>query len=616
VIATLLLAAAAALASTQNPMQKSDNGIAVELTVKGPNSKLVEGDAVDISLDIRDKAGSPLAGLGPNAWIAEHEKGKPALDQRQCVERVAALTAGGVLTQPAVDLNIFHVIVMNADATISVVDPRFSFGGTRLLAMAQLASPGEDWALDDRTGRLFVSMPKSGQVALIDTTSWKVISNLDVGANAGRVALQHDGGYLWVASEAGVAAIDMHKMQVAARIATGKGAHDLALSGDDTFLFVTNADDGTTSIIDVRSLKKTADVGSGKHPVGIGYSSQSETAWVVSDVDGRIFGIDPKQGRVRGEATTGPGISRIRFAPGGRLGFIPNPASNVVHIFDSAGGKVVQTATVEKGPFEITFSDTLAYVRHLQSETVLMLPLSTLGTPGTTINVADFPGGEKAFGAGGFAVSPADGIVNAPSEGAVLVANPADGNIYYYREGMAAPMGHFTNDSHAPRAVLVLDRSLKETKPGVFTAATKLPPAGVYDVAVAVNAPRIVTCFQIAIAENPKLEERRKQYPVLVVHLTPKRVVQVGEPLKLRVRLLDPVTRQPRRGLGDVEALIFRAPGVWQEKVRLHPDGDQGDYTFDFVSPEEGTYYVYLECRTVGLPVSNPQYLIVRATKG
>ena len=42
-------------------------------------------------------------------------------------------------------------------------------------------------------------------------------------------------------------------------------------------------------------------------------------------------------------------------------------------------------------------------------------------------------------------VSLADVIVPAPEGDSVLVANPADRVIYYYSEGMAAPMGSFQN---------------------------------------------------------------------------------------------------------------------------------------------------------------------------
>ena len=50
------------------------------------------------------------------------------------------------------------------------------------------------------------------------------------------------------------------------------------------------------------------------------------------------------------------------------------------------------------------------------------------------------------------------------------MANPADQAIYYYMEGMLAPMGSFNNYRREPKAVLIVDRSLRERAGRVFDA--------------------------------------------------------------------------------------------------------------------------------------------------
>ena len=47
----------------------------------------------------------------------------------------------------------------------------------------------------------------------------------------------------------------------------------------------------------------------------------------------------------------------------------------------------------------------------------------------------------------------------------MLVANPADKMIYFYAEGMAAPMGSFQNYRRDPKALLVLENGLRESEP-------------------------------------------------------------------------------------------------------------------------------------------------------
>src|SRR5258708_21543168 len=92
-----------------------------------------------------------------------------------------------------------------------------------------------------------------------------------------------------------------------------------------------------------------------------------------------------------------------------------------------------------------------------------MIPLVASGREGRPVPVVDFPAGEAAFGKLPRTTA-APGIVVAPEGNAVIVANPADGSIYYYQEGMAAPIGHFSNYGHAPQSVMVLDRSVKERR--------------------------------------------------------------------------------------------------------------------------------------------------------
>jgi len=52
--------------------------------------------------------------------------------------------------------------------------------------------------------------------------------------------------------------------------------------------------------------------------------------------------------------------------------------------------------------------------------------------------------------------APPNAVVQAPrARTRVLVANPMDKSVYYYKEGMAAPMGNFSNYGRQPRALLV-----------------------------------------------------------------------------------------------------------------------------------------------------------------
>jgi len=606
-LALTALAAAVPLLAAGMPRRVVDSGVAVDFKIDG---SLREGEPARVHVTLTNESTStPVAGARPGAWFTPAGN-EPPLDRNRCTARVAAFAGGNMLTRPTVDLNSYYVVALNGDATLTVVDPLFGFGGTKLLGMLELEAPGFDWALVANDDRLLVTMPAANRVAVIDTTSWKQLRTLDAGAEPRRIVRQADGHYVWISNAVGVTVVRTSDLSVAATIATGKGPHDVMITPDDRIAFVTNRDDGTATMIDVATLKVVAQGPAGAKPVSVDWSPLSKLAYVASE-DGRITAIDPKQRKAVAHLTTEPGLERIRFAPGGRYGFTLNPARDLMHIIDVVSNRVIQTGELEGGPFEVTFTETLAYIRRRESELVLMVPLADIGTPGRRIGVADFPSGDHTFGKKP-RTTIADGIVAAPGTSAVLVANPADEHVYFYKEGMAAPSGHFKNYGHDPQAVLVLDRTLKERTPGAFIANTTLPSAGTYDVAVFVNAPRAVACFRVEVAENPQLPNRRPKVPLRVQHLTPASTIEVGARTPIELRLWDAKSSRAAVGLPDAGMLIVQAGGTWSERQPLAA-ADDGRYQGGFTAPVPGVYYVYVECPSAGLRASNPHFLILNA---
>lgn len=617
----LLLTGLLAGAPPLFPSTFVQDGIAVELSVKradGQPGPVLAGDPARVQLSFRDTAsGTPLSNLYPGAWMdllgSGPQTGSGLQPGAECTKKVESFVGGSILSRPTLDLNVYYVLALNQDATISVVDPLFGYGGSQLLAMVFLKSPGEDWALTAAGDRLFVSMPDSNSVAVVESASWKVVDEIETPPRPRRVALQPDGQYLWVAHDSGVAAIDARSLKQVARIDTGRGAHDLAFSGDSRFAFVTNEADGTVSVIDVAKLARVRDVKAGSRPVSLAWSSQAGAVY-VSSADGALTAVDPESAEPRARLTAEPGLGRIRFAPGGRLAFVVNPERDAVHILDAASNRVVQTADVEDQPDQVAFSDELAYIRHRGSEIVLMVPLKTVGEAGRPVSVVDFPGGEHPPGRLPRS-TPADGIVQAPGAAAVLVANPEDKVIYYYKEGMAAPMGHFRNYGKQPRAVQVVDRSLREVRPGVYETLARMGRPGDYDLALFVRSPRLVHCFPVKVAKNPALAAQREKRPLGVEIRFDRKEVKVGEEVRVRFRLTDPESGAPKTGLDDVRALTFLSPGLSQQRHWAAGLGD-GLYEIAFRPEEEGLYYVFLEVPSAGLELRKSPNLTLIAKPG
>jgi YVTN family beta-propeller protein len=576
-------------------------GIAIEFSARPSErvKELEEGVEASVRFRITDNTtGRPVGNLHPAAWI-DRKTIDFGPDDRRCREKIQSFLQASFGHRPDIDLNTYLLLSLNNEPNISVIDPLSGFGGSKLYTLIELKSPGEDWVMSRDQHRLFVTTPLAGQVAVIDTSEWKVVANIAAGPRPGRIVLQPDEKYLWVASDdlnekvGGLSVIDASTLKVVTRFNTGFGVHEIGLSDDNHYAFVTNKQSGTLSIIDVRKLTKIKDLKVGSLPTGVAFSPLSKAVYVINEGDGDVVVIDAQRNEIVTRIKAEPGLHAIRLAPGGRFGFVVNRRTNVVNVFDSATNELLHTIPVGKAPDQVSFTRNYAYVRSRGDEFVTMINLASLGKKGTETIITRFPAGQRPP-----QMSPsesiADAVVAAPEDGSVLVANPADKMIYYYMEGMAAPMGTFQNYGRDPKALLVLDRSLREKSPGVYEATVKLNGHGRYDVAFLLDSPRVVNCFTVTINENPELTKRR-EVPISIQPLPSESIAYVGESYVLRFKVFDVNTNRPRADLKDIGVLTFLSPGIWQQR-QWASASSEGVYEIKFVPPQAGVYYVFFEC--------------------
>jgi YVTN family beta-propeller protein len=594
-----------------------EQGIAIELTLdpQTENPKLTAGEDVNVKFSISDTAtGTPVKGLGLSAWISRREADKPP-DPKQCREKIQSYLAGSMRARPDVDLNSYYVLALNKSPDISVIDPLLSFGGSKLLTLVMLKSPGEDWVLSADGERLFVTLPLINQVAAIETRTWKVKNYIDTGTQPTRIALQPDQKYLWVANDGnekqtdGVTVIDSATLHVEAQISTGAGHHDIVISSDNRFAFISNQESGTISVIDIRKLSKIKDIKVASSPVSMALSVLSKAIYVTSESEGVIAAIDEQTHEVLTQIKAKPGLRSVRFAPGGRYGFALNPKENTVNIFDAASNRLLHQVQVGTAPDQIIFSETFAFVRSQGSESIAMLRLSTIGTE---VDITEFPGGQAAFDKASKTVQ-ADSLVLAPEGNAVIVANPGDKILYYYTEGMAAPMGNFQNYKREPLSALIVDRSLRETYPGVYSATIKLPAGGIYDIAFLADSPRVTHCFEAAAAPNRFLKDR-PEVALRIEHQIKEMKLPVGQNFPLRFKLIDTATNNPKANLTDVHVLTFLSSGIWQRRDIAKPLGD-GMYEITINAPETGFYMVFVESASMRVSFKDLPYIMLQAVQ-
>ena len=407
--------------------------------------------------------------------------------------------------------------------------------------------------------------------------------------------------------------IDTGSLQKAGFVATGKGHHELAFSVDGKRVLVTNRDAGTVTAIDVATLRKVKDLPLGPLPISIATSALSQAAYVADGKAGLVRVVDPARLEVVATIEAKPGLGPLRFSPDGRWGFVVNPFDRSVSVIDAAENRLVHVIALDGKPFQVGFTRAFAYVRLLDSPQVKMVNLGSLGAGRIPIVQGFFAGTGAPAEAGDVAI--ADAVVQATTDAAVFVANPSDGNTYFYMEGMNAPMGSYGGYGHRVTAATVVDRSLTEVEPGVYAGKVRLPVAGRYDVAFLLDNPRVLHCFAAEALPDPVLRKERGEVVVDVIDF-PSRAA-AGSRVPIRIRVSDAGTRAVRDGVDDVKVLFHSIPGGPKQEVAMKGLGG-GMYAADVVVDRAGAWYFFVTAPSLRLKAGDVPYrgLVVEAARG
>jgi YVTN family beta-propeller protein len=612
------VAASAAVAGPAASSRFVKDGVAIDFEARAiEGSELMEGALTELRFRLSDeRTGNPVRGTRPAAWLdaGANIQAQAGGTQRQCVEKIGMYLKGAVGIRPLVDMNGYYLLVMNRDASITVIDPMVSMAGrTSTLTSVQLKGPPIDWVNHAELKRLYVSMPGAGKVAVVDTESFKVVAEIDAGAEPTRLALQPDGRYLWVGNNArdgragGVTVIDTRERKVVLQAATGRGHHEIAVSSDNRTAFVTNRDDGTVTVFDVGTLAKVKDIPVGAMPLAVAYSTLSRSAYVSNGKDGTVSVIDGARLEVTKTIQAKPGLGPLRFTSDGRFAMVVNTPENVVHVIDPGSNEIIHSPKVQAEPFQVSFTQGFAYVRGLASERVTMINLSSLGVGKEPI-VQSFAAGSYAPKMGGD-LPLADAVVAGIGEAAAFVVSPADNATYFYMEGMNAPMSSYPSRGTYARAVTVVDRSLREVEPGVFAGRFRMPAAGQFDVALSLDQPRLVHCFATVAKANPQLEALRRT--VGVEYLPQARMFKPKDVAKVRFRIIEG-TGAPKAGLKDVLVRYFLVPASPPRDV-VATEVSEGVYEVPVEMAEAGAYYVFVSVPSLKLAYNDSGFFSVMA---
>ena len=612
------------------PSQRySQENVAIELLLNPSATRkhgTQPGNAMNAQFVFSDsKTNRPVNGLHPNAWLSLRRSEQVATET-SCEAKVRSFASGQLATRADVDLNSYLLLTLNQDKTVAFINPQVA-SSSKLEGIVQLPEQGLDWVLTKDGKRLYVTMPDAAAVALIDTAAHSVVATISMGEGSKptRIALAPDEQSVWVGLDGSPTVVVISRSEkpkpTVKVITVGEGLHQISFTPDSKFAAVTNTQANTVSIIETASLKKLGDIKVGNTPLKAAWVDKAERFYVASVNAAMMSVVDPVELVVDGQIEVGRGAVDIAADPQGRYVWVVNQLDAKAYVVDSATNSKIAFAKVTAEPDQIAFTADYAYVRGLGSEKFALvnrkqldkLPVESGEKSGklTELSTTQIQAGEKPPSALPESIGVAAMIAPVPEQNGVMVADAPGKAIYYYVEGMMVAMGTLDNYRRIPRALMVLDRSLRETAPGVFEAPVSIEKLGNYDVAVMLDQPRIIHCFTAKFEGN--LTEPKQTEPTKIkLELLPLKTQPIANAeTLLSFKLQDAVSGKPITGIQDARLLTFEPPGLWQKREWLQ-EVREGIYQTAVTFPHAGSFNLLVEARSRGFRFTEQALSVIK----
>ncbi|NVJ24456.1 hypothetical protein HUW62_24830 [Myxococcus sp. AM011] len=563
------------------------------------------------------RTGAPLSKARPLGWMTRRARGQSAPDEATCKERIQTYLGGLLSARADANFNSYLFLTLNHDQTVSVIDPQIALDRTKLQNLVSLGGEPADWALPPDRKALFLSIPVHGTVSVVDLRRFVVVRNVPVGKKPGRLAVSPDGRTLWVANEGDgtVSILDTASYQVLRTLEVGGGGHAFAFSDNGRTAWVSSSEGEALVSVDLASLQETGRVEVGRGVGDIAYSEVAKALYAVREPTHEALVVDTTRREVARRISLSPSPGMLRFDPSGRWAFVLYPHGDRVEVLDAASSVLAHSLTGFSAPDQLVFTDAYAYVRNTEDARVSLIELASLAKKEGEPSIVHVVMGQKrpleARSLGRSAP-----IAPMPEGNGVIVAGTADRALFLYSEGMMAPRGTHLNYGREPKAVLVLDRSLHEVEPGVFTAEAVVRENGVHDVYFLLEDPRTIACLEWDVRGVPEDASTVRKQPLALTAdfdagapLTPR----VSTPLRFRLAPL-PDAKDPRPvSPEEVQVLVFRPPsGQWLERP-VPRRVEEGLFEVDVSVPEPGQYQFLVGVEGRGAPLGTLPHFTLRA---
>jgi YVTN family beta-propeller protein len=255
-----------------------------------------------------------------------------------------------------------------------------SMGG--LLAAALAVSLPQLAAAADY--QVYVTNERSGDVTVIDGTTFKVVQTIPVGKRPRGIHTSPDGKTVYVAlsgtpiegppqldaqgnpifardqdddekedksdkSADGIGVVDVVSRKLLKKIPVGSDPEEFDISADGRHLYVSNEDVKTASSLDIGNGKVEKIVSLSQEPEGVAITPDGKRLFVTCETGGEVYVIDIATFKVVGQVKIGARPRSVAFLQNGRIAIVPSESAGELYAIDTEQIKVVKTIPLPKG---------------------------------------------------------------------------------------------------------------------------------------------------------------------------------------------------------------------------------------------------------------------------
>jgi len=203
----------------------------------------------------------------------------------------------------------------------------------------------------------FVTNERDGTITVIDTSTDRVTSTLEVGGRLRGIRLSPNRDRIWVAisypsnqsqGEDKIAELDVNGKLIA-KYDGGTDPENFVIDDHATRLYIANEDAGTASITDVKTNRVIATMPVGMEPEGAAMSPDGRWVYITSEASSTVSVIDTQTGQVAKTFMVGARPREAAFTADSARAYVTAENGNAISVVNTKDHSVIKTIELPRG---------------------------------------------------------------------------------------------------------------------------------------------------------------------------------------------------------------------------------------------------------------------------